>query len=202
MFDGTNTAGWFNPFHSGRAWAENGQILLAGDKKFFLVSRQSYTNFILTADILIPDQGRSGLQFRSSYGDNSVNGYKADVTNSASIRPGGLWSQSRGWLDRPSHTARVVPAPEWNHYEVEAIDDNITILVNNTVTVNTVNSLFTSGRIALFPAVSRLKRTRSTGSTMLKLKISAIETMTEVFDDERQISSTAKIRLGCPVAGL
>ena len=57
MFNGTNTAGWFIPFDSGRAVAKNGQILLTGDKKFFLVSEQSYTNFILTADILIPAAG-------------------------------------------------------------------------------------------------------------------------------------------------
>jgi hypothetical protein len=148
MFNGTNTAGWFNPFDTGRAWAKDGQILLSGDKKFFLVSRQSYTNFILAADILIPVQGRGGLQFRASYDDNFVNGYKADVITSDSILPGGLWSQSRGWLDRPSQKAHVVPG-HWNEYEVEAIGDHITILVNNTATVNTQNSLFKTGRIAL-----------------------------------------------------
>jgi Domain of Unknown Function (DUF1080) len=148
MFDGTNTAGWFIPYDSGRAVAKNGQVLLTGDKKFFLVSQKSYTNFILMADVLIPVQGRSGLEFRSSYDHNFVNGYKADVITGGGIRAGGLWSQSRGWLARPSHTAPVVPG-HWNHFEVEAIGDHIRILVNNTVTVDTDNNLFADGHIAL-----------------------------------------------------
>ena len=148
MFNGTNLAGWFIPFDSGRAVAKNGQILLTGDRKFFLVSRTSYTNFILTADVLIPPQGRSGLEFRSSYRPNSVTGYKADVVTGDRIWAGGLWSQSRGWLARPSQKAPVVPG-QWNHYEVEAIGDHIRILVNNTVTVDTYKICSLMGRIGL-----------------------------------------------------
>jgi hypothetical protein len=148
MFNGTNLAGWSIPFNTGRAVVKNGQILLTGAKKFFLVSQQTYTNFILTADIMIPAQGRSGLEFRSSDGLNSVNGYKADVVTSDRIRAGGLWSQSRGWLARPSQRVPVVPG-QWNHYEVDAIGDQIRIVVNNTVAVDTDNNLFTTGHIAL-----------------------------------------------------
>jgi hypothetical protein len=148
MFDGTDLAGWFLPFDYGRAVARHGQILLSGARTFFLVSQKSYTNFILTADILIPAQGRSGLEFRASYRHDYVDGYKADVLTDDLIRAGGLWSQSRGWQARPSETAHVVPG-RWNHYEVDAIGDHIRILVNNTVTVDIENSLFTTGRIAL-----------------------------------------------------
>ena len=88
------------------------------------------------------------MSFAPVIGPNSVNGYKADVVTGDRIWAGGLWSQSRGWLARPSQKAPVVPG-QWNHYEVEAIGDQIRILVNNTVTVDTYNDLFTTGRIAL-----------------------------------------------------
>jgi hypothetical protein len=148
MFDGTNTAGWFIPYTYGRAVARNGQILLTGDKNFFLVTKQTYANFILTADVLIPVQGNSGLQFRSKTSLNSINGYQADVDTGNRNWAGGLWSQSRGWLARPAHRAPVVPG-HWNHYEVEAIGNHIVITVNNKVTINTYNNLFTDGHIGL-----------------------------------------------------
>jgi hypothetical protein len=148
MFNGTNTAGWFIPYQWGKAIAKNGQILLTGDKDFFLVSRNTYSNFILEADVLIPSQGNSGLQFRSRYGLNSINGYQADVDTEARNWAGGLWTQSRGWLARPAHRAPVAPG-HWNHYEVEATGNHIEILVNGTVTVDTYNNAFTDGHIAL-----------------------------------------------------
>jgi hypothetical protein len=100
------------------------------------------------ADVLIPQQGNSGLEFRSHYRHNSINGYQADVDTAARNWAGGLWSQSRGWLARPSRRAPVVPG-HWNHYEVDAIGDHVRIVVNNTVTVDTYNNVFTDGHIAL-----------------------------------------------------
>jgi Domain of Unknown Function (DUF1080) len=148
MFNGTNTAGWFIPYDTGRAFVRHGQVLLTGPKKFFLVSEKTYTNFILTADVLIPEQGKSGLEFRSKYGHNSINGYQAAVDTQDRNWAGGIWIQSRGWLAHPPQRAPVVPG-HWNHYEVDAIGNHIRVLVNNTVTVNIDNDLFTDGHIAL-----------------------------------------------------
>ncbi len=148
MFNGSNTAGWFNPFNYGRVRTRNGQILLSSDRTFFLVSDRTYSNFILSADILLPPGGRSGLEFRMKMTRTYVNGYKADAYIGANIGDGGLWSQSDGWLARPPRWVHAVSG-HWNHYVVEAVGDHITILVNNHVTVNMDSRLFTQGYIAL-----------------------------------------------------
>jgi hypothetical protein len=148
MFNGTNTAGWFNPYEWGRAVAKDGQILLTGDKKFFLVTRQTYANFVLEADVLIPPGGNSGLQFRSQFGHNFMQGYQADMDTGNRNWAGGLWYEDRGWLARPPHRAPVVPG-HWNHYVVEAVGNHIIITVNGTVTVDTHNNIASSGHIAL-----------------------------------------------------
>ena len=161
MFNGVNTAGWINPYDWGRAVAKNGQILLTGTKGFFLVSKQTYQNFIVEADVWIPPGGNSGLQFRSRYGHNFMQGYQADMdTNPTRNWAGGLWFQYRGWLAHAKPRARV-KAGQWNHYEVEAIGNHIVITVNGTVTVNTYENIYSAGHVALqdhgSPGVYRFK---------------------------------------------
>jgi hypothetical protein len=160
MFNGINTAGWFNPYDWGRAIAKDGQILLAGDKKFFLVSKQTYRDFRLEADVLIPPGGNSGLQFRSQYGHNFMVGYQADVDTGNRNWAGGLWYEPARWLARPAHRAPVIPG-HWNHYTVEAVGNHIVITVNGKVTIDTYNHLASDGHIALqdhgSPGVYRFK---------------------------------------------
>lgn len=148
MFNGANTAGWFNPYDWGRAVARNGRILLSGDKKFFLVTKQTYANFIFQADVRIPPGGNSGVQFRSQYGHNFMTGYQADMDTGNRNWAGGLWDESRGWLARPRRRAPVVPG-RWNHYVVAAVGNHIVITVNGTVTVDTHNNIASTGHIAL-----------------------------------------------------
>ncbi|MGO9598829.1 MAG: DUF1080 domain-containing protein [Isosphaeraceae bacterium] len=149
MFNGVNTAGWFNPYDWGRAVAKDGQILLEGAKPFFLVSQKTYKNFILEADVLIPPQGNSGFQFRSQYAHNFVKGYQADVDTTRSRNwAGGLYYQSRGWLVRAHPRAPVIPG-QWNHYVVEANGNHIQITVNGTMTVDTYKNIDSNGHIAL-----------------------------------------------------
>jgi hypothetical protein len=148
MFNGTSTAGWFIPYDWGRAYAKSNEILLIGDKDFFLVSQKTYKNFILEADARIPSDGNSGIQFRTQYGHNSIEGYQADVDTAARNWAGGLWDQARGWLVRARPHAPVV-AGQWNHYTVEAIGDHIRIFVNGVLTVDVHNALHTDGHIAL-----------------------------------------------------
>jgi len=151
MFNGVNLDGWVNPFDWGKAVAQGGQILLQGTKNFWLVSRNTYANFILEADVLLPPlaSSNSGLQFRSQYGHNFMKGYQADVDATHSRNwAGSLYYQTRGWLVFAHPRAPTLPG-QWNHYVVEAIGNHIEISVNGTVTVNTYKSIDSVGHIAL-----------------------------------------------------
>ena len=150
MFNGTNLDGWVNPYDWGRAAvAKNGDILLTGNKNFFLVFQQTYRNFIVEADVLVPAGGNSGLQFRSQYGHDSMMGYQAEMDTMASRNwAGGLEFNGRGFL-APAHPRAPIKPGRWNHYVVEAIGDHITITVNGTVTVDADNTLASDGHIAL-----------------------------------------------------
>jgi hypothetical protein len=148
MFNGVDLAGWVNPYDWGRAVVKNGQVLLSSTKKFFLVTKQTYRDFILQADVLIPREGNSGFQFRSQYGHNFIVGYQADVDTSNRNWAGGLWYEPFRWLARPAHRASVIPG-HWNHYTVEAVGDHIIITVNGKVSIDTYSKIASDGHIAL-----------------------------------------------------
>jgi hypothetical protein len=148
LFDGVNLAGWVNPFSSGRAWAQDGEIRITSPKNIFLMTQRSYRNFILELDALIPPQGNSGIQFRSFSGPNLVFGYQADIDTLPRNWAGGLYYQGKGWLVR-AHPPAPVRAGQWNHYRVEAVGDHIRIFVNGTLTVDTHDSTDPSGHIGL-----------------------------------------------------
>ncbi len=148
MFDGKDLNGWVNPYDSGRAYAKNGEVFLAGPKKFFLVSLNTYQNFVLEADVKIPVAGNSGFQFRSRYGHDLVRGYQADVDSTPRNWAGGLWFEGRNWIARPSHPAPV-KVGRWNHYVVSAIGNHIQISVNGVTTVDVHSDIDSSGHIAL-----------------------------------------------------
>ena len=65
LFDGRNLDGWSNPYDWGKAWVEDGQIVLQADKKFFLVTEKRYRDFIFEGEVKMPEgQSNSGFMFR------------------------------------------------------------------------------------------------------------------------------------------
>jgi hypothetical protein len=148
MFNGINTAGWFSPFDWGQAVARRNQVVLTSPKNYFFVTRATYANFIIQADVLIPPGGNSGIQFRTIYGHDFVEGPQADMDTGDRNWAGGLWFQDTGWLARPPHRAPVLPG-QWNHYDLEAIGDHVIIWVNGRVTVDVYRKIPATGHIAL-----------------------------------------------------
>ncbi len=135
LFADNSAKGWVVPFPSGRAVVRNGEVRLIGNDKFFLVSKQTFSDFILEADAFVPPSGNSGIQFRSQYRYNFVRGYQADVDTAARNWAGGLYFQGRGWLERANPRAPIARG-KWNRYRIEAIGDHIQIFVNNVQTVD------------------------------------------------------------------
>ena len=58
LFDGTTTDGWKNPYDWGKIEVVDGELHLTGDKKFFLVTEETYSDFVFEGEVLLP-QGPS-----------------------------------------------------------------------------------------------------------------------------------------------
>ncbi|MEF8846732.1 MAG: family 16 glycoside hydrolase, partial [Bacteroidales bacterium] len=51
LFDGQSLEGWENPYEWGEATAEDDEIHLKADKKFFLCTEKEYDDFIFEAEV-------------------------------------------------------------------------------------------------------------------------------------------------------
>ena len=162
LFDGTSLDGWSNPYDWGEAWVEEGEIRLRGDRKFFLVTEETFDDFVLEVEVLLPDtMSNSGIQFRSNVEPNRVYGYQAEVDPTGRRWSGGLYDEGRrGWL----HPVQGDPASEagfrdgpgrafdpdgWNRYRVEARGDSLRIWVNDTLTTAYEDATDRAGVIAI-----------------------------------------------------
>lgn len=146
---------WTKPFSWGSYTVEDGVVSLQGDQKWFLVSEETYGDFILEADVFVPDGGNSGIQFRAHYEPNRLWGYQAEVDPSERAWSGGLYDEGRrGWLhtledDHYTAAREAFRNGEWNHYRIKAEGPRIEIWVNDVKTTDTYDTADQSGHIAL-----------------------------------------------------
>ncbi len=154
LFDGESLSGWKNPFDWGKATVEDGEIHLKASKKFFLVSKKTYGDFIFEAEVKVPDtESNSGLQFRSHVEKNKVWGYQAEVDPSDRQWAGGLYDEGRrGWInplkDQPKAQKAFDPGG-WNKYRIKCVGDHIQIWVNGTRTTDVRDPKDLAGHFAL-----------------------------------------------------
>ena len=155
LFNGRNLDGWRNPYDYGTARVVNSEILLTADKKFFLVTEKKFANFILFAEINLPEgQANSGIMFRCHVEPNKVYGYQAECDGSDRCWSAGLYDEGRrGWvwpskkgrskvekfLEYEEESQAFFAKPEiknalkrtdWNRYKIVCQDNKITIELN------------------------------------------------------------------------
>lgn len=162
LFGGENLKGWTNPYEWGEAWVENGEIRLRADDKFFLVTEETYDDFVFEAEVQVPDrESNSGFMFRAHVDTNRVWGYQAEVDPSERAWSGGLYDEGRrGWL-HPAEGDSVAGAQfregpgqafeptGWNEYRIRANGDSLKIWVNGTQTTAYTDTVDASGHIGL-----------------------------------------------------
>ena len=100
LFNGENLDGWRNPYDYGKARVVDNEIHLTANKKFFLVTEQEFSDFVLYAEINLPvGKANSGIMFRCHVEPNKVYGYQAECDGSERCWSGGLYDESRrGWV--------------------------------------------------------------------------------------------------------
>lgn len=164
LFDGKTMAGWHNVYDWGKIEVVDGEIHLTGEKKFFVVTDKSYSDFVFEADILLPDgQANSGFMFRAHVAPNKVTGYQAEVDGDANRKwSGGLYDEGRRmWFISPikgdkaseeAFRARAGDAfkrNDWNTYRITCKGSHLKIEVNGVVTTDVEDATDASGPIAI-----------------------------------------------------
>lgn len=152
---GDDLSNWINPFEWGEASLEDGVISLCGDQKWFLVSDTTYRDFVLEAEVRVPEGGNSGIQFRSHYEPNRLWGYQAEVDPSDRAWSGGLYDEGRrGWLaplegEERADARAAFRGGEWNAYRIKAQGEHIEIWLNGIKTTDFRDDEDLEGYIAL-----------------------------------------------------
>jgi hypothetical protein len=163
LFDGKTTTGWTNPYSHGEVTVVDGEIHLLADKKFFLCTEKTYSDFILEVELKMPDgKSNSGVMFRCHVEPNKVYGYQAEVDTSDRAWSGGLYDEGRRqWLnplkpnDSPSgnafreKTKGALKRNDWNKYRIKAEGDHLQIWVNDVLCTDYIDSMDAEGYIGI-----------------------------------------------------
>jgi hypothetical protein len=172
LFNGRDLTGWRNPYDHGEARAIAGEIHLRGNRKFFLVTEEAYSDFRLVGEIMLPEgPANSGLMFRCHAEPNKVYGYQAECDGSPRRWSGGLYDEGRRRWIWPSTSKSAEPflrhaaaakeffarpaiagalkRSDWNRYVVECRGDRIRIWVNDVQITDLRDSTDARGYIGL-----------------------------------------------------
>ncbi|VGO19294.1 3-keto-disaccharide hydrolase [Pontiella sulfatireligans] len=163
LFDGETLTGWNNPYEWGESKVVDSEIQLMANKKFFLCTEKTYSDFIFEAEILMPEsKSNSGIMFRCHVEPNKVYGYQAECDTSERAWSGGLYDEGRRkWLnprkpnDSPSgnafreKTKGSFKRHDWNKYTIQCEGPRLRIWVNGVLCTDYTDDLDASGYIAI-----------------------------------------------------
>ncbi|MEO0413469.1 MAG: family 16 glycoside hydrolase, partial [Verrucomicrobiota bacterium] len=173
LFNGYDLTGWTNPYQHGKVSVDNGEIHLEADKKFFLVTEKTYSDFTLRVDIKLPEgKANSGVMFRANVQPGKVFGYQAECDGSDRRWSGGLYDEGRrGWIwpstpgkskeeflshseESLAHMAEpkvqnALKRNDWNTYMIRCLGDNISITVNGVRVTQIKDSTDAEGVIGI-----------------------------------------------------
>jgi hypothetical protein len=164
LFDGKTLNGWRNPYEWGKAEVVGGEIRLTGEKRFFLFTEKTYSDFIFEGDVLLPEgDANSGFFFRAQADKERVLGYQAEVDGDSDRQwSGGLHEAGgRMWFISPikgnkgsedafrARAGHAFKRNDWNTFRIECRGKSIKIFVNGMLTTDVEDDKNTSGVIAI-----------------------------------------------------
>lgn len=163
LFDGKTLIGWNNPYDQGESTVVNGEIHLVANKKFFLCTEKTYSDFIFEGEIKLPEgKANSGFMFRCHVEPNKVFGYQAECDPTERAWSGGLYDEGRRqWLhplkpvDSPSakafreKTNGALKRHDWNKYKIHAEGNRLRIWVNGVLCTDYTDDMDAEGSIGI-----------------------------------------------------
>ncbi|WP_417735665.1 3-keto-disaccharide hydrolase [Rosistilla oblonga] len=152
LFNGKSLDGWVqHPKSSGIWGVRDGMIVGRGPNQSHLFTqRDDYSDFHLRAEMRVNATGNSGICFRTDFfgeGRFKGHGYEANVDGAGS---GNAQTGSLLHVDPKTLFAKqLVPTAQWFKLDIIAVGDQLTIKVNGQTTVDTKNTLYSRGHIAI-----------------------------------------------------
>ena len=160
LFNGKDLSGWKVLNGAAEYRVEDGAIV--GESRVntpntFLVTEQTFSDFILEYEARLDGDMNSGVQIRSSsttdYQGGRVHGYQIELDPSAREWTGGLYDEARrGWLYNLECNPQAKKAYKpngWNNFRVEATGNHIRVWLNDIPTVDFIDEITESGFIGL-----------------------------------------------------
>lgn len=149
LIDGEKGLENFNRIGEANWRAEGGAVVADKGKGGYLVSKNSYKDFVIYAEFWASETSQSGIHFRASNPKvmSADNSYEANIYDQ---RPGAEYSTGA------IVNFASVPVPRiyktsggWNTYEITAKGPELTVVLNGTVTAYTRDNTYKAGPIAL-----------------------------------------------------
>jgi hypothetical protein len=150
LVDGTKGLDNFNRVGEANWTATDGaiQATQGGKTNAYLVSRNSYANFVMRVDFWASDNANSGIFVRCQDPANITdeNCYEANIFDQ---RPDPTYGT--GAIVKVATVAQPMPKAggKWNTYEITASGTHLVLVLNGQKTVDTRDSKFASGPFAL-----------------------------------------------------
>jgi hypothetical protein len=120
----------------------NGTLSPCGDTAGYLQSKEKYKDLVLTIDFRTGEDTNSGVFVRSPAG---IQGYEVQIWKA---QPAGYNTGSIVGAGKTDREYKFIP-DQWNHYEITADGDHLTVVLNGTKTLDIQDSKFSDGRILL-----------------------------------------------------
>lgn len=159
LFNGKTLDGWHG---DAELWTVQDGIIVGSTDSYklqhnsFLISNETYSNFVLRADIKLRNHN-SGIQFRSKeLPDYVCTGYQADASEAGDHSAWGNFYEEKGRgrnvMKNPDEGWQigktVYKKGDWNTIEVDARGPIIRIKVNGVETISVTDDAASSGVIA------------------------------------------------------
>jgi hypothetical protein len=192
-----------NVYNHGEAKMVDGELHLISEKNWFYSTKKEYQNFILEAEIIMPDTtefSNSGIIFRGQIEESEngrfIVGYQAEVDPSDRKWTGGLFDQGRRkWL-YPTHPTRshrdknfiqsylgewsdiqgeAYNHLAWNKLKIVCRGADIKIYVNDVLTTHVEDIKDNSGIIAFQHHGSKLFKEQGSRKNIVRFRNVTIE---------------------------
>lgn len=160
LFNGRDLTGWRQLNGKAVYEVQQGMIVgttVANEPNSFLVTEETFGDFILELEFKIDDGTNSGIQFRSEskpdYQNGRVHGYQYEIDPSLRAWTGGIYDEARReWLYGLEYNAEARKAFKpnaWNTARIECIGNTMRTFVNGKAVAHLVDDVTPRGFIAL-----------------------------------------------------